>query len=478
LLIAGPSVAPPRAHATTGTCVGDCNGNAAVEVADLVLAVGAATIPLPADMCPGLDIDHDDAIEVNELVLAVRNALTQCKVSACGDGILDPGEECDDGGCLGGDGCSEDCLFEQATVTDQEWMGFEEGCGGSTGRVNVTSVGPLGQEFVPVRSRLRGVSVVAAIDGREDVEQSTITLRLREGTIDGEVVGERSQTVATTDDEDRVRFSFDFLPSLVVTPGAIYVIELSSPDRRFLWYDSRGSDTCTNVQYPRGRPITLGMVVGPEVEEADFLFSTSAPGLPDGCANGFLDGDEECDDGNRADDDGCSAACVLEEPSVVDQSWLGFPPGCGGSGGQTNVLLLAPLGQEFVPERSRLRALDVGLWVDPNAPRDTRVLARIRAEAVLGPIVGESERIVTPASRGVPDLERFEFSPAVAVIPGASYVIELVSFNGSVLWESSRGNPECPVVEYPAGRPIRIGMLPEREAGAQDFLFRTYAPAE
>jgi cysteine-rich repeat protein len=31
---------------------------------------------------------------------------------ACGDGLLDPGEECDDGNTLLGDGCADDCTFE------------------------------------------------------------------------------------------------------------------------------------------------------------------------------------------------------------------------------------------------------------------------------------------------------------------------------------------------------------------------------
>jgi len=30
----------------------------------------------------------------------------------CGDGVLDPGEECDDGNVVAGDGCSADCVVE------------------------------------------------------------------------------------------------------------------------------------------------------------------------------------------------------------------------------------------------------------------------------------------------------------------------------------------------------------------------------
>jgi uncharacterized repeat protein (TIGR01451 family) len=35
-----------------------------------------------------------------------------CKIEYCGDGNLDPGEECDDGNNVDGDGCSADCTLE------------------------------------------------------------------------------------------------------------------------------------------------------------------------------------------------------------------------------------------------------------------------------------------------------------------------------------------------------------------------------
>ncbi|TMA79127.1 MAG: hypothetical protein E6J72_12265 [Deltaproteobacteria bacterium] len=37
---------------------------------------------------------------------------TASPAGACGDGIVEPGEECDDGNTVAGDGCSPDCLFE------------------------------------------------------------------------------------------------------------------------------------------------------------------------------------------------------------------------------------------------------------------------------------------------------------------------------------------------------------------------------
>src|SRR5436853_38308 len=43
-------------------------------------------------------------------------AVTVFRVRRCGDGVLDPGEQCDDGNVLDGDCCSSACRFEPATT--------------------------------------------------------------------------------------------------------------------------------------------------------------------------------------------------------------------------------------------------------------------------------------------------------------------------------------------------------------------------
>ncbi len=50
-----------------------------------------------------------------KLNAALASAPADCSVPApgvCGDGVLDPGEECDDGGTVNGDGCSSTCELE------------------------------------------------------------------------------------------------------------------------------------------------------------------------------------------------------------------------------------------------------------------------------------------------------------------------------------------------------------------------------
>ncbi|MEA1926059.1 MAG: SdrD B-like domain-containing protein [Patescibacteria group bacterium] len=54
-----------------------------------------------------------------------------CICPSCGDGVLDPSEECDDGNNISGDGCSADCMIEEEEEEEEE---EEKGdCDGSIG---------------------------------------------------------------------------------------------------------------------------------------------------------------------------------------------------------------------------------------------------------------------------------------------------------------------------------------------------------
>ena len=49
-------------------------------------------------------------------LLASRTCMADITATTCGDGIVDVGEECDDGGTSGGDGCNAACLVESGYV--------------------------------------------------------------------------------------------------------------------------------------------------------------------------------------------------------------------------------------------------------------------------------------------------------------------------------------------------------------------------
>src|SRR3990170_1808905 len=101
---------------------------------------------------------------------------------------------------------------------------MNDGCSASpTSAGNIEVFAPMGQSFKATVSKLFGVDLYLE-DGSADGEGTTIRVTIREGTIDGSVVGETTSVVrgGTTD-----WWHFDFHKKPKLTPGATYVIQLS-----------------------------------------------------------------------------------------------------------------------------------------------------------------------------------------------------------------------------------------------------------
>jgi cysteine-rich repeat protein len=77
-----------------------------------------------ADLIGSSGISAADCDEVGKALDAVE--MSSPSPCACGDGVLDPGEECDDGNKDDGDGCSAECQAEAAVPTIPQWslIGF------------------------------------------------------------------------------------------------------------------------------------------------------------------------------------------------------------------------------------------------------------------------------------------------------------------------------------------------------------------
>jgi len=59
-------------------CVGDCDSNGQVEVAELVRGVGVSLGTMSITECVELDLDGDGRVSIAELIMAVGHALTGC----------------------------------------------------------------------------------------------------------------------------------------------------------------------------------------------------------------------------------------------------------------------------------------------------------------------------------------------------------------------------------------------------------------
>jgi len=78
-----PSVAPSATPTPTATpdapvCAGDCDGNHAVTVDEILRGVSIALGGQALGLCPAFDRDGDAAVTVDEIVAAVSNALVGC----------------------------------------------------------------------------------------------------------------------------------------------------------------------------------------------------------------------------------------------------------------------------------------------------------------------------------------------------------------------------------------------------------------
>ncbi|MEO8604314.1 MAG: parallel beta-helix domain-containing protein, partial [bacterium] len=69
--------------AAAQSCTGDCDGNGAVAVNEIVLGVNIALGSAPVSECASFDLDSDGTIGINELITAVTFALNGCPASAC-----------------------------------------------------------------------------------------------------------------------------------------------------------------------------------------------------------------------------------------------------------------------------------------------------------------------------------------------------------------------------------------------------------
>jgi len=71
---------PPTATATAppGPCVGDCDGDGAVSVSELIRGVNIALDLAALESCASFDVDGNGQVSVGELIQSVNDALSSC----------------------------------------------------------------------------------------------------------------------------------------------------------------------------------------------------------------------------------------------------------------------------------------------------------------------------------------------------------------------------------------------------------------
>lgn len=97
-------------------CLGDCDASGDVTVDEVVTMVNLA-LTGGIEGCDAGDGNSDGQITVDEIITAVNHALTGCPPPSedgiCGNGVVEPGEDCDNGGfCIGGSNAGTACTAE------------------------------------------------------------------------------------------------------------------------------------------------------------------------------------------------------------------------------------------------------------------------------------------------------------------------------------------------------------------------------
>lgn len=250
-------------------CVGDCNGTQMVELVDLVIGLNIMLGSYPVAYCPTWDPNGDGRVTIDELLTGVHQSLNGCPVAAqptptCGDGAISGAEQCDDGNTVGGDGCSVDCTIEGPGAVDQIWIG----CGATGGNININYAEPIGQEFTPGRPALTGVAVRVDTQVAVDPADAPLTARIRQGSIDGPVLGEATTAVPRGGAQ---LFVLD--PPVRVVPGVRYVLQLTTQNPGLSWVRASPVGACA---YSAGRPIFFGVPLESAGDPEDLVFQTFA----------------------------------------------------------------------------------------------------------------------------------------------------------------------------------------------------------
>jgi len=346
----------PEASLTYDVLVRYCDENDDVVADDYRLLVNGVEVDSWQSVPGGSNqwVDHVFSVSVNngdEVVVAgtPAQAGTYARVDyleftstsappapVCGNGVLESGEQCDDGNTVSGDGCSSTCQTEQVGSVDVRVLmssdDAEEDEGGgsvSTGSSDLELVldAGTGSGLQTVGIRFQNVDIPvgatitsAVIEFTQDEDRSgNVDLVLRAQAVDNPSsftsasgsISSRPQTIALVNWPITARWSSvskqqtpdlsALVQEVVSRPGwsannaLVFIITGSSTSRRVAesWNGASGHGDLTRA------PRLL------------IQYTTGAPPAPV-CGNNMLESGEQCDDGNLVSGDGCSSACQNE----------------------------------------------------------------------------------------------------------------------------------------------------------------------
>ena len=263
----------------------------------------------------------------------------------CGNGLLDPGEVCDDGNAVSGDGCN-------ATCTSEEYCGN-------------------GVTDVPAGEQCDDGNVISG-DGCSATCQSEGSVDCGNGTVDS---GEEC------DDGNTVSGDGCSSTCTVETPVACGNGTLDASEECDDGNNDAGDgcgpgcwiEECGNGYLDPGEVCEDGNTESGDGCSANCLSSEI-------CGNSIIDVGEGCDDGNTANGDGCSATCQVETAATCGDNHLDPWEGCD-DGNTTNG---DGCTEDCLLESCGNAQLDAGEGCDDGNSDDTDACPRTCRPAICG----------------------------------------------------------------------------------------------
>ncbi|HTJ81565.1 MAG TPA: DUF4215 domain-containing protein [Polyangiaceae bacterium] len=270
----------------------------------------------------------------------------------CGDGVIDPGEECDDGNTRSGDGCSSSCTVEVFDVCGDGVVGATEQCDlGASNEDRPALAWRQGSgAWSPMRPRESSGSAVGFYDyfsaSPHTGLEALLTSRayLYRNTLNGVMSlvvhhGIDQSTTGQAQPSSVVDMHLDGLP-----PGSFLALsdEMdetstsgSTADANWQFQNNGDGAVFAGLPIPGDWTITITADFVQGIDTWTVLADAAAlPGSPldmtlpleiratstpsacrtdctlPTCGDGFLDAGEACDDGNTTSGDGCRSDCA------------------------------------------------------------------------------------------------------------------------------------------------------------------------
>jgi cysteine-rich repeat protein len=221
----------------------------------------------------------------------------------CGNGILDSGEECDDGNNINGDGCSSSCTLETCTAC----YGFEVIAYNPGLMVNGSGI---------VSNRTNASKALG-------IPQNDDTLNFVSLGINGSlIIGFENYVLNTGGDDIHIVETSYGSPACSAYPETIHVY--GAKNLNGSWEDLGAA--CQDASFDMGNLNWMKYLK--LVDETNATAFSNGDGYDvDGitasvcsegvCGNSILDSGEECDDGNNINGDGCSSSCTIEPALTI-----------------------------------------------------------------------------------------------------------------------------------------------------------------